>query len=37
MWDMMRSTSSFWVSVSASICAVLILMVGKSTDSAKYT
>lgn len=28
---MMCSTSTFWVSVGASICAVLALMVGKST------
>lgn len=31
MWNMMCDTSTFWVSVGASMCAVLILMVGKST------
>jgi predicted permease len=31
MWNMMCDTSTFWVSVGVSMCAVLILMVAKST------
>lgn len=31
MWNVMCSTSTFWVSVGVSMCAVFILMVGKST------